>query len=160
MGEVASSEHNGNCISLADLKARCSEQQPQEPLGTSQKGKFSGSTPDLWNQTRCGWSLAPCVFTSLLGDPHACSVEVATETRQQVSRPCAHACSFMLPTICDLMDCSLPGSSVHRIVPARTLEWLLSASMGDLKTEGLSSHLLHFLHGQADSLPLRHLGSC
>ena len=27
------------------------------------------------------------------------------------------------PTLCDPMDCSLPGSSVHGIFQARTLEW-------------------------------------
>ena len=27
------------------------------------------------------------------------------------------------PTLSDLMDCSLPGSSVHRIFQARVLEW-------------------------------------
>ena len=27
------------------------------------------------------------------------------------------------PTLCDLMDCNLPGSSVHGIVQARILEW-------------------------------------
>ena len=27
-------------------------------------------------------------------------------------------------TLCDPMDCSLPGSSVHRILQARTLEWV------------------------------------
>ena len=26
-------------------------------------------------------------------------------------------------TLCDPMDCSLPGSSVHRILQARVLEW-------------------------------------
>ena len=28
------------------------------------------------------------------------------------------------PTLCDLMDCSLPGSSVHGIFQARILEWV------------------------------------
>ena len=28
------------------------------------------------------------------------------------------------PTLCDPMDCSLPGSSVHGILQARTLEWV------------------------------------
>ena len=28
------------------------------------------------------------------------------------------------PTLCDLMDCSLPGSSVHGILQARILEWV------------------------------------
>ena len=27
------------------------------------------------------------------------------------------------PTLCDLMDCSLPGSSIHGILQARVLEW-------------------------------------
>ena len=28
------------------------------------------------------------------------------------------------PTLCDPMDCSLPGSSVHGILQARRLEWV------------------------------------
>ena len=28
------------------------------------------------------------------------------------------------PTLCDPMDCSLPNSSVHGILQARTLEWV------------------------------------
>ena len=28
------------------------------------------------------------------------------------------------PTVCDLMDCSLPDFSVHGILQARTLEWV------------------------------------
>ena len=28
------------------------------------------------------------------------------------------------PTLCDPMDCSLPGSSVHEILQARILEWV------------------------------------
>ena len=28
------------------------------------------------------------------------------------------------PTLCDLMDCSLPGSSIHGILQARILEWV------------------------------------
>ena len=29
------------------------------------------------------------------------------------------------PTLCDPMDCSLPGSSVHGILQARILEWVV-----------------------------------
>ena len=29
----------------------------------------------------------------------------------------------LCPTLSDLMDCSLPGSSVHGILQARVLEW-------------------------------------
>ena len=38
-----------------------------------------------------------------------------------------HACqvaSIRCLTLCDLMDCSLPGSSVHGILQARRLEWV------------------------------------
>ena len=35
------------------------------------------------------------------------------------------------PTLCDPMDCSLPGSSVHGILQARILEWIaISFSRG------------------------------
>ena len=37
----------------------------------------------------------------------------------------------MCPTLCDPMDCSLPGSSVHGIFQARILEWVaISFSRG------------------------------
>ena len=36
------------------------------------------------------------------------------------------------PTLCDLMDCSPTGSSVHGIFQARTLEWVAMPSPGDL----------------------------
>ena len=39
--------------------------------------------------------------------------------------PRTHAKSLQLcPTLCDPMDCSLPGSSVHDIFQARILEWV------------------------------------
>ena len=31
------------------------------------------------------------------------------------------------PTLCDPIDCSLPGSSVHEILQARILEWVVSS---------------------------------
>ena len=31
--------------------------------------------------------------------------------------------SQLCPTLCDPMDCSMPGSSVHEILQARILEW-------------------------------------
>ena len=38
------------------------------------------------------------------------------------------------PTLCDPMDCSPPGSSVHGISQARILEWSLFPSPGDIHT--------------------------
>ena len=32
------------------------------------------------------------------------------------------------PTLCDPLDCSAPGSSVHGTLQARTLEWVAMAS--------------------------------
>ena len=32
------------------------------------------------------------------------------------------------PTLCDPMDCSLPGSSVHGILQARIIEWVAASS--------------------------------
>ena len=42
---------------------------------------------------------------------------------------CMHAKSLQLcPTLCDPMDCSLPGSSVPGILQARILEWIAMPS--------------------------------
>ena len=54
------------------------------------------------------------------------------------------------PTLCDSMDCSPPGSSVHGILQARILQWVAIPSPGDLPNPGVkpwSSAL------QVDSLP-------
>ena len=37
------------------------------------------------------------------------------------------------------MDCSQPGSSVHRILQARILEWVLFPMPGDIPTPGIES---------------------
>ena len=58
-------------------------------------------------------------------------------------------------TLCDPMDCSLPGSSVHGIFLERTLEWVPFPSSRDFLTQGSNPHLSHLLHWQAGgSLPL------
>ena len=59
-------------------------------------------------------------------------------------------------TICNSMDCSLPGSSVHKTFQERILEWTLL--QGILPSQELNSCLLHPLHWQAGFLPLNHLG--
>ena len=40
-------------------------------------------------------------------------------------------------TLCDPMDCSQPGSSVHGILQARILDWLLCPPPGDLPYLGI-----------------------
>ena len=53
--------------------------------------------------------------------------------------------------LCDPMDCSLPGPSIHRILEARILEWLPCPPPGDLPDPGIEpvSPAL-----QVDSLPI------
>ena len=41
------------------------------------------------------------------------------------------------PTLCDPVDSSPPGSSVHGILPAKILEWLAFPSPGDLPDPGI-----------------------
>ena len=53
-------------------------------------------------------------------------------------------------TLCYLMDCSLPGSSVHGILQARLLKWVAIYSPGDLPDSGIEPR---FPALQADSLP-------
>ena len=63
------------------------------------------------------------------------------------------------PALCDPMNCSLPGSSVHVIFQARILEWVdISSSRGSPLQE-LNSHILCLQYWKVESLPLHHLGS-
>ena len=74
-----------------------------------------------------------------------------TEKVQKHLFVCVHVCSIL----CDPMNCSPPGSSVHGILCARILEWVaISFSRGIFPTQGLTLSLLSVLYGQVDSLPL------
>ena len=70
-----------------------------------------------------------------------------------------YACSVAksCPTLCDPMDCSPPGSFVHRIFQARILEWVAhSLIQGIFLTQRPNLRLLHW---QTDSLLLSHWGA-
>ena len=56
--------------------------------------------------------------------------------------------------LCDPMDYSPTGSSVHRVFQARILEWVAFPTPGDLPNPGIKPRLLGLLPWQADSLPL------
>ena len=49
-----------------------------------------------------------------------CEEENEKKSEGEVAQSCL--------TLCDPMDCSLPGSSVHRIFQARILEWVAISS--------------------------------
>ena len=52
-------------------------------------------------------------------------------------------------TLCDHMDCSLPGYSIHGIFQARILEWIAIPSPGDFSNPEIKPG---FLALQADTL--------
>ena len=68
-------------------------------------------------------------------------------------------CAQQYPTLCNPVDCSPPGSSVHGVSQARILEWVTLPTPGDLPDTGIEPQLLHPLHWQVDCLPLHHPGS-
>ena len=70
---------------------------------------------------------------------------------------CMYAQSFCCVQLCDPIDCSAPGSSDHEIFQARKL-----AAISYSRAFSRPKNWTHISRGpciQADSLPLRHLGS-
>ena len=71
-----------------------------------------------------------------------------------------HICAVCLVaklclTLCDPMDCSPPGFSVHGILQERLLEWVtMPSSKGSSQPRDQTSDLLCLLHWQVGSLPL------
>ena len=56
--------------------------------------------------------------------------EVAvSESESEVAQSC--------PTLCDPLDCSLPGSSTHGILQAGILEWVTISFSGELPDPGI-----------------------
>ena len=55
-------------------------------------------------------------------------------------------------TFCNPLDWTLPGSSVHGILQARTLEWVAMPSIRGSSPMGSNLCLLHLLQWQVDSL--------
>ena len=73
---------------------------------------------------------------------------------------CVHAKSLQLClTLCNPMDCSPPGSSLHGILQARILEWTAMPSSSDLPDPGIEPVFHAASASQVDSLLLSHLGS-
>ena len=76
---------------------------PRNPNGGKVASSFRGHRR-LWRSCCCeGWPNSPCV-----------------SGREKVKMLVTQSC----PTLCDPMDCSSPGSSVHGILQARILEWV------------------------------------
>ena len=71
---------------------------------------------------------------------------------------CARVCAKFLQsceTLCDPVDCSPPGSSVHGILQAIILEWVaMPFSRGSSWPQESNLHVLCLLHWQVSTLPL------
>ena len=72
-------------------------------------------------------------------------------TMIDIQNICVCSVTRSCPTLCDPMDCSPPGSSVHEIFQGRILEWVaISISGGGLPNPRVESRSLAL---QVDSLP-------
>ena len=65
---------------------------------------------------------------------------LATGLEADVSCFGARMLSCSVVSLCNPMDCSPPGSSVHRILQARTLEWVAMPSSGASSQPGIEPH--------------------
>ena len=108
------------------------------PWGESLKGTLWGELEfqSLWLATRPQVVLS-VMLLHLPCKPPASSCVIS---RGVGGLSCAHvrARSLQLyPTLCDRMDCSPPGSSVHGIFQARILEWVAMPPPGDFRNPGI-----------------------
>ena len=91
--------------------------------------------PRYWTRVSC----ISCIGRQTLYHWAAWQVPYGRESESEVAQSC--------PTLCNSVDCSLPGSSVHGILQARVLEWVAIAfsrrsGEGSILTQGLNPGLL------------------
>ena len=73
-------------------------------------------------------------------------------------KPMGSVCAQSCPTLCNPLDCSPPGSSVHGVSQARIQEWVaISSSRGSSQPRDQTC-ISCLLHWQVDSWPLSHPG--
>ena len=81
-----------------------------------------------------------------------------THTHTHTLEYCAQSLQ-VCPAVCDPMDYSPPGSSVHEILKARIVEWVAMPSSRDLPDPGIEFESPDLPVLQADSVLLNHWGS-
>ena len=97
-------------------------------MGFSRQEYWSGLPfPTPGDLSNCGIEPSSLMSPALAGRFFATSAaweaRIGTESESDVAQSC--------PTLCDPMDCSLSGSSVHGVFQARVLEWIaISFSRG------------------------------
>ena len=72
---------------------------------------------------------------------------------------CVRVCAQSCLNLCNPMNCSLPGSSVHGIFQARILEWVAISYSSRSSQPRDRTRALSLLHWREDSLSLHRLGS-
>ena len=92
------------------------------------------------------------IMKCLVGMP----LEADSRGRDAQVSSCCCSVAKSCPTLCDPVDYSLPGSSVHGILQARILEWLAISSPGDLPNPGIEPRSPAF---RADCLPSKPPGT-
>ena len=104
--------------------------------------------------TATGLSLPPPSYLLCPHHPHWPPVSFLSTLMNLLLLCCGSVAKSCL-TLCDLMDCSLPGSSVHGVFPGKdTRVGCHSLLQGIFPTPGSKLHLLYLLHWQVGSLPL------
>ena len=94
-----------------------------------------------WKHEICSWKYPRKLFHqfpwrtsasfSNLNSLRACQMSTVTVAQDLISADWLVSITQSCPTLCNPMNCSLPGSSGHTISQARTLEWLaISFSSG------------------------------
>ena len=123
-------EHNLNCGSLAGLTRSLGEELQTSPLGVSSGKGLQRATSTMTLERLHSAPSAPVCIGCLPVEgkqarfPH-CSPRALPSKHWELFCMCvcvlvAQSCL----TLCDPMDCSPPGSSVHGILQARILEWV------------------------------------
>ena len=118
-----------------------------------------------WSIVALRCCVSSCCTAEWIGSMYACihslSLKNWVEFPVLYSRFSLLTCSVVqsFPTLCDPLDCSPPGASVHGLIQARRLERVVISSSRESSQFRDRTHLLSLLHRQVDSLPLGHLGS-
>ena len=66
------------------------------------------------------------MVSSPISAPHHWKLSLSHARSSNIPCTCMLSGS-VVPALCDAVDCSLPGSSVHRVLQARILEWFAAS---------------------------------
>ena len=101
---------------------------PLGPVQRTQLLAWKESLPLPFHNQACYFALT--TPGQLLPSPHtlllcgSCFFDLLGENPWKPTLTSESEVAQSCPTLCDPMDCSLPGSSVHRTFQARVLEWV------------------------------------